>query len=384
MRRLPLLLLLVGIASPVFPAKIVGVRKVTVEQLEKFLVSTHRLPDAKAAQQIYQLELTERMSAVRLARAEADLPGPASRKALFAVSDVGAFLDLPAADLSAASAPDSTALKLLLAKTVDYANRTISRLPNFFATRDTTRFEAMQPVKSLSGMRPIGFEFLHEVGASSAEVLYRNGQESVNVEGSNRDRHVSVPPQLNSIGEFGPVLAVTLRDAAKGKMFWGHWEQGVAGPIAVFHYSVPEAASHYAVAFPGVYGETIHHPAYHGEIAVNPADGSILRLTIVADLKPDDPVAVANILVDYGPVEIGGKSYICPIKSVALARFPDTGTYQSYRISLSLTGFLKTQVNDTRFKQYHLFRAEMRILSGDAPVPDASPSPSVPAAIPAH
>jgi hypothetical protein len=119
------------------------------------------------------------------------------------------------------------------------------------------------------------------------------------------------------------------------------------------------------VAFPGIFpvlGETVRHPAYHGEIGVNPADGSILRLTMVAELKPDDPVTEADILVEYGPVEIGGKTYICPLKSVDLVRFAVVGTVRSDTTTLYFPGFLKTQVNDNLYKQYHLFRAEIRIL----------------------
>jgi VWFA-related protein len=53
---------------------------------------------------------------------------------------------------------------------------------------------------------------------------------------------------------------------------------------------------------------------------LTPSDGSFLRLTLQADLKPSYPIAVADILVEYGPVEIGGKTYICPVKSVASPR----------------------------------------------------------------
>lgn len=215
-------------------------------------------------------------------------------------------------------------------------------------------------------MVSIGYESLHEIGISRTDVLYRNGRESVNAEGARRAGLPPLPPELSTIGEFGPILIVTLGDAAKGKVVWSHWEQGAAGPEAVFHYNVPEPASRYAVAFPNpfpvVLGDTVQHPAYHGEIAINPVDGSILRLTLVAELKPGDSVTEADILVEYGPVEIGGKTYICPVKSVNLVRFPVTGAVQSGNTTQYIPGFLKTQVNDSLYKQYHMFRAEIRIL----------------------
>lgn len=361
MRRLATLVLLAGVALPALPAESGTPRKVTVEQLEQRLSVLQRQRDIKAANQIYELELTERMSAARLVRAEAKLPGPESRKALLAVFDESAFLDLPAADLLHDPEPDSASLTAMLAQTTEYANKTIAKLPDFLATKEITHFEGTQVAILPSGMSSTGHVSLHEMGISKTEVLYRDGRES-DAEAPRRAGLPPLPPRLNTIGEFGPILIVTLGDAAKGKIVWSHWEQRAAGPEAVFHYRVPEVVSRYAVAIPDSFGETVHHPAYHGEMAVNPADGSILRLTIVADLKPGDPVTEADILVEYGPVEIGGKIYTCPVRSVDLVRFPVAGTYRSHDNSLSLPGFLETQVNDNSYKQYHLFRAEIRIL----------------------
>jgi hypothetical protein len=59
-------------------------------------------------------------------------------------------------------------------------------------------------------------------------------------------------------------------------------------------------------------------------------------------------------MVEYGPVEIGGKTYTCPIRSVS--------------ISLNYDAFARTPetnlLNDVTFADYHLFRPESRILPG--------------------
>ena len=58
MRRLPILLLsLAGIAVPA-----VAARNITVEQLEQVLAAAHGKADAKVAQQLSGLELTERLA----------------------------------------------------------------------------------------------------------------------------------------------------------------------------------------------------------------------------------------------------------------------------------------------------------------------------------
>jgi hypothetical protein len=59
---------------------------------------------------------------------------------------------------------------------------------------------------------------------------------------------------------------------------------------------------------------------HHGEITIDPATGAILRLYIEADLEPNLPMTRASTLVEYGTVDIGGKPYICPLKSISISR----------------------------------------------------------------
>src|SRR5580658_3690002 len=334
MRNLALLSLLAAMALSAYAAK-----RVTVEQLEQVLAASHRTTDdratdAKAAQQIYELELTERLSESRLARLEPDLPGPLTRQALIAVADASAFLDLPAGDIPSHAAPDPSAQSSILALTAEYVHEAIPRLPNFYATRDLKRFEDTPIEPPLYSETRNTYEPLHEVGMSSATILYRDGNEVVHAEIAKSNKINKSGPaehELSARGVFGPILSTVLADSAKGAIAWSHWEQGAAGLQAVFSYKVPQKASHYTVVFPGARGpapvisddggteKTWHISAYHGEIAVDPADGSIMRLTLVADLKSSEPVIKANLMVEYGPVELGGKTYMCPVKSVALS-----------------------------------------------------------------
>jgi len=377
MRNLALLSLMAAMALPAFAAK-----RVTVEKLEQVLDKSSRTSDAKLAQQIYELELTERLSEGRLARLETDLPGPLAREALIAVADASAFLDLPAPDIPALAAPDPAVQSSMLALTGDYVHMTTPKLPNFFATRETNRFEDTPIAPPLYESRNT-YEPLHEVGRSSATVLYRNGSEVVRAEIAKSNKSKSAEHELSTRGVFGPILSAVLVDSAKGAVTWSHWEEGPAGLQAVFSYKVPQQASHYAVAFPSEEPELVspsdryidslpadraaekarHVPAYHGEIAVNPADGSIMRLTLVAELKSGDPVIKADLMVEYGPVELGGKTYICPVKSVALSL-----DHIIYRTAISSAaaalGAPQLRVNDELFKQYHLFRADAHILTG--------------------
>jgi hypothetical protein len=173
------------------------------------------------------------------------------------------------------------------------------------------------------------------------------------------------------------VLGIILFDAAKGQMSWTRWEMVDGRKTAVFAFSVDKKQSHYKVnycCFPvmenvggaGSVNATSNMPAimaqpggidtsfrpftaapgYHGELFVDAETGTIVRLITRADLKPSDLVQQEDIRVDYGPVEVEGKRYIVPVKSVILTRVVPNGdafvkystrrtlfdvTYQHYR-----------------------------------------------------
>jgi VWFA-related protein len=254
----------------------------------------------------------------------------------------------------------------------NYVTKTIPQLPNFLATRATTRFEDTPLLQRPGGFIP--YEPLHQVGTSSATVLYRDGREFEDAAGT-RIRTTS-SQGLTTWGEFGPILALVLLDAAQSKLAWSHWEQGPAGPQAVFAYEVPKEKSHYEVNYCCVANPSATVAAnmlpfhqvvgYRGEMAIDPTSGSILRIAIMAALKPDSPVSRADILVEYGPVDIGGKSYICPVNSVSITTAQMVQQTERYAQPLAnQMQPLKTMLNDVQFEQYHVFRADARVLTTD-------------------
>src|SRR5208282_614535 len=178
---------------------------------------------------------------------------------------------------------------------------TITRLPNLIATRETTHFEdtpsmqipvagvPMMPGRMSRSVGTIGpsmsgteYKSLHSTGTSSTPVTYRDGTE---VQGTDtqRSRDQSEPPKvLTTEGEFGPILSVVMGDVLRSETAtWQRWEKGGSEPVAVFHYEVPEEQSNYLAAIPlGGKVEQIY-PGYHGEIAIDPATGAILRISAV-------------------------------------------------------------------------------------------------------
>lgn len=355
---------------------------VTVAQLEQTLASAPTLPDGKLADELSALELTQRLSPSALARLQSQLPGPKSRQELSILAAQSSFLELPPSEIASVPAPDAAQQRQIMADVVTYVTQTVRKLPDFIATRETRSFQD----------RPAGlysYEPLHFTTLSSANVVYRDGQErDTNSKGKKIDTSAV---GFVSWGEFGPILTTVLLDAAKSELAWSHWEQGAHGPLAVFRYAVPNRDSHYQIQFccvldadPGIetpFGHPYHKQApYHGEMAVNPSTGAIQRITVIADLGPADPLVSAAIAVQYGPVEIGGKAYICPTRSLAIARKHLTenreGTISSTAIS---QGPIWTRLNEVAFLNYHIYRGESRILT-DAEAAEMTGQPAAPAA----
>ena len=65
-------------------------------------------------------------------------------------------------------------------------------------------------------------------------------------------------------------------------------------------------------------------PGYQGSLWIDPASGTILRVTLAANLKGNSTIERGAILVDYGPVPIADRTVICPVRSLALSSAPAT------------------------------------------------------------
>jgi hypothetical protein len=376
MRRWILFGLFAAMTLPVGAAK-----RTTVAQLEQALAAATAAHKAGAGmvRMIAGMVLSERLSAGTLERIDARLnAGPQVSLAMQLLAAESEFLDLPASELPAKDAPGQAAQLQMFDAAAHYVAETMARLPNFLATRTTNRFDD-SPQELKKGAWPVRAG-LHQVDRSSREV-------SVHVDRENdfpgngsavwKDRK-----GLTSWGEFGTVLGMILGDAVNGKVSWSNWEQNASGLSAVFHYSVPKSASHFevlrfaegpgavaGVVTPRAYGvKASSEPSdalivhdkegYEGSLWLDPATGTILRITIEADTKGNATYQRAAMLVQYGAVEIGGSQFILPVRSLALSKVAMSAE--------ASTGDAPSKwLNETLFTGYHRFASTTRILTGD-------------------
>jgi VWFA-related protein len=375
-------------------------KRVTVAQLEQALTaaqSAHKA-DAEIARQIGGFELSERLTEASLRRLTTHLDaGSQAALALQLLADQSAFLDPPASELPATAAPDDAAQQRMIEAARTYLAKTVPQLPNLFAVRTTNRYDD-GPQEAKKGSWPVRGA-VHLVNTSSQEI-------SVFEERTNESTTAAPIKQeqsgLISGGEFGSTLSMILTDTVKGKVNWSHWEQGTAGPVAVFHYSVPSSASHFEVinsvprqsslegtSTPGVgsrqgSGITLKsnggsntatfltRPGYHGSLWVDPGSGTILRATMEAETKGSSQFKRAAILVEYGPVQIGESEFICPVRSLALSVAVDGANLDPLT---RMPGNAPTQwLNESQFTGYHRFGTTARMVKdGATPQPEEVP-----------
>jgi hypothetical protein len=111
----------------------------------------------------------------------------------------------------------------------------------------------------------------------------------------------------------------------------------------------------------------------HGEFVVDPGTGAILRVQTESDLPGFVETKRSDMMVSYGPMEIGGKMYVVPLRSVAITRSRLVGELLQWNVGFFTWGPYETQMNVFTFDQYHLFRGAARVLPGFEQVPDKGP-----------
>jgi VWFA-related protein len=349
-------------------------KPVDTEQLTRLVESLKGSSDAEAERQVYEVQLIERLSTPTLVALEAKAPGEKTRAALVAIGDESAFLQVPANELLARAQPDLAEQRTMISKVVDYLGKTIPRLPNFFSERKTIRYEDTPETPTNSDAALTGGQAWRIVGKTATVVEYRDGKEILNPEGNSSQRKQQRGQGLITRGTFGPILSMMIVDASHGEMTFDHWERGPSGDESVFNYKVPENQSHYAVAFqspPGEEaGEVQQHTAYHGEVAIDPSSGAILRIALIADLAADDPITRGDVMVEYASMEIGGKDYICPVRSISVSVGQSGKTSGHAKGATPIHTVDRTLLNDVSFSDYHVFRSDLRIITGE---PDVNP-----------
>lgn len=352
-----------------------GQTPVTVAQLEQFLTSSRasKLSDNEIARRLSRSELSEQLTAARLARILAETKlRPETAGQLEIMSAASLFEPAPASDLPQWPSPDAATQGEMLKVVRDRVGEELHLLPDFLATRVTRSFDnAPIPGEKERSKPTVQIHFVREYRSG---IAMRNGREvnrAIGGEAVTGDMRPA-PTGLSSWGEFGAILTIVLSDSFSGSVQWNRWQRTETGKrIAVFHYQIPQPASHYTVDFccyrkseddPTLY--PFHgKPGYEGEIYIDTEGGTIDRITLKAELGQDDPVTKSAIAVQYGEVSIDGRRYVCPVRSVAISELHNRAIEKIDGIGL------ERHLNEGQFIDYHKFGSTMRVVGAEPEAP---------------
>jgi len=339
-----------------------------VAQLEQFLTSsgTAKLSDDEIADRLSKVELSEQLAADHLNRIyKRTTPGPATYEQLQLLAAASVFLSPPKADVSSLSPPDQPAQDQVIDAARQYARQGLHLVPDLLAMRDTRAFDN-RPIETNSKRIKPKVQ-MHFESESKREVAVRNGKEVNWSLTGHEDTNDSISSTgLQSSGEFGAFLALILNDSFHEHLVWDRWQRSESGTlVAVFRYAIPRSSSHYTVDFccyrksqddPQDYPFK-DKPGYHGEIYIRPENGEIDRITLEAEFGAADPVAKSAIAVEYGQVTIGGKPFVCPVRSVAISELHNPAIEK-----INSIGIVR-HVNLVEFTGSHVFGSNARILT---------------------
>jgi hypothetical protein len=279
--------------------------------------------------------------------------------------------------------------KAMLARAVDHAAGFIRALPDFICSIETRLLDDDEIRASGTAGKWERFHLRH---TAVSGLTFEAGHESYafqTIDGQ-RPRDGKPLPGLTTWGEFGPQMESLLLADSDASFFWSHWETLEGKPIAVLSYSVDVAHSRYLVSWccssiigaGGRYPPVTTNVAYTGQLFIYPDSGSILRLTRqTVDLPIDSHIDVIRTVVDYRPVEIGDRVYVCPFRSVSVARETRNASKTAHHFSAQTV----TNLNEVHFTGYHKFETQSKFLSARAPLePQSASTASVEPASPSQ
>lgn len=338
-----------------------GAKKVTVQQLRDMLAQMQQAKktDEEVAAALKQVVLSEELTRPTMNSLVGYVPGKFSTEQIYVLEARSATLAPPPDDLPSVAAPDDSTQKVMLEKAAEYASKTYGALPHLIATRTMIRFQDhIEPGPIASGLHSgaigdagsnpnlvLPNQFVHYINSTEAQVDFVNGAEKNPLP---QDKgQWGANGMLALLGQ-APVLSTVFEEAQKaGKIRFLRWELVNGRQTAVYAFNVDKKNTHYAVnycCFPDVsqsgiatfssasrpggggvkgnlqtstnwnfYKTTV---PYHGEIFINPETGIVVRLITQAEFKNSDVVHQEDQRIDYGPLPVGDKNLVVPVRTV--------------------------------------------------------------------
>jgi hypothetical protein len=240
----------------------------------------------------------------------------------------------PVENAKPVSRPNATADDVI-GQARDAADRLTDGLPNFLVQQNTTRY--------FSRVLPPQWQVLDTVSAEVASVNGKEDYRNIMVNGKPSNRPVEKTGAW-STGEFQATLE-SLLNPYTAAAFHKTKDDTIAGRSAyAYDFQVQQQNSNWDIHAPD---GSIATPAYNGTVWIDKATFNVIRIEEQTGPLPSSfPFDKAESVVEYGFVNIDGKTYPLPIHSEILTCQRGSSTCTK---------------NEIRFQNYRKFGADSNI-----------------------
>ena len=371
MKRFGWLLVLLLAAVPAWSAK-----KVTVAELREMMASMHKdnKGDEAVAAALKQVQMSEELDRNAMNNLGDYVPGQLTTEQLYVLEARSAMMAPPASDIPTAPAPDAATQKSILDKVEAYSTKTYDQLPALTANKSVRRFQDNAEVAAPANGNPKDtgvvnpWQFVRYINVASTDVASEHGVEKLPAE---KDKTPWGKNNMIAIQQPDASLSQIFQEAkGAGTISWLRWETLGGKQLAVFSFDVPKKKSHFAlniccfqnsgqslvarVASDNLsQDEVVYHNyktvvPYRGEFFVDPESGTVVRMITIAGLKSSEVVHQQDTRIDYGPMTVGDKTLIVPVKSFINTEVVPNGDSSSARPNTRCTLFT------SEYKDYQL------------------------------
>jgi hypothetical protein len=313
-----------------------------VETVREGIRLNHK--DAQVAKAVRKLKLAERLDDRTVETLESEGAGPATVAELEQMRDASAYLPPPqTAVIESPSAPWAGEQERVWEAAREKSLSYTSSLPDFICTETVRRYKD-----------PEGREDWHLADTLMLKLTYFGHKENYQlVSINNHPTHLSYEETGGAIteGEFGSLLGSVFADSSQTEYRWDHWTTLRQRPAHVYRFRIAVEHSGYQLTFGTVNGYAAHvSMGQHGYIYVDRETNDVVRIVAESESLPRDfPVKRAASVLDYGFVDVGGHSYLLPLRAVT-----------------RLDTLPLEHRNEVQFLDYRKFSSDATVTFGDA------------------
>ncbi len=286
----------------------------TADQVVAFIRSSIQLrhDDSKVAQYVKRIKLTDKLEDRRVEELEGMGAGPKTVEALRKLAEASANLAVappraPAPPPPSIPPPDPAERQRILHEIIERARAYSKTLPDYMCVQVTRRH-----------YDPTGTENWRLADTVQEQVSYVNGKEDYKVTMINSTpvtnvEHMKLGGSTLS-GDFGSIFSEIFDPDTAAEFQWDHWATLRGKRMYVFAFHVPKSRSGFTIYAQSV-GQTIV-AGYRGLIYADRDTYAVMRYKFECeDIPATFPIHRVELDVNYDNVDIGGHTYVLPLRT---------------------------------------------------------------------